>query len=308
MTCGTGCLLFLIWTQTGVQSGLKAPAIGAAPFVPPSGSGRRQPAAGGGRKQQAADEGAHKKSKTSTSAQRGIVVKPEDCTHSGPGLASGGTHHHTLAQHQPDVKNSSWSTSLSTLTREPAPLAPPSGRGRQQPAAGSERKPPAVDGGAHKKSKTKGHTGQPDKSPKLCPHQRRKRQCKDCGGSAFCQHGRNKSRCKDCGGSALCEHQRIKNQCKDCGGSAFCQHGRNKSRCKDCGGSAFCEHQRIKSRCKDCGGSALCEHQRIKSQCKDCGGSGLCEHKRQRSRCKDCGGSGLCEPCLSFQKPRRTPS
>ena len=102
------------------------------------------------------------------------------------------------------------------------------------------------------------------KQRKLCPHQRQRHQCKECGGSAFC------------------EHQRIRSQCKDCGGGSICEHQRRRSECKDCGGGAICEHQRIRSRCKDCGGSAICEHQRRRSECKDCGGSAICEHQRRR--------------------------
>ena len=54
------------------------------------------------------------------------------------------------------------------------------------------------------------------KQRKLCPHQRQKEYCKDCGGSAFCEHQRRRSECKDCGGSAFCEHQRRRSRCKDC--------------------------------------------------------------------------------------------
>ena len=68
----------------------------------------------------------------------------------------------------------------------------------------------------------------------------------------------------------LCPHQRQKNYCRECGGSAFCEHQRRRSHCKDCDGSAICEHQRIRSTCKDCGGGSICEHQRIRSRCKEC--------------------------------------
>ena len=36
------------------------------------------------------------------------------------------------------------------------------------------------------------------KQKKLCPHQRQKIYCRDCGGSGFCEHQRIRSRCKDC--------------------------------------------------------------------------------------------------------------
>ena len=86
----------------------------------------------------------------------------------------------------------------------------------------------------------------------ICPHGRRKDQCKDCGGSGLCPHDRRKYRCKDCGGKGICPHGRRKSQCKDCGGSGICPHGRDKFRCKDCGGSGICSHGRRKDLCKEC--------------------------------------------------------
>ena len=68
----------------------------------------------------------------------------------------------------------------------------------------------------------------------------------------------------------LCPHQRQKSKCKDCGGAGICEHQRVRSTCKDCGGSGICEHQRVRSRCKECGGSSICEHQRVRSKCKEC--------------------------------------
>jgi hypothetical protein len=50
----------------------------------------------------------------------------------------------------------------------------------------------------------------------LCPHNRQKSRCVDCGGNRWaCTHGRQKNQCKACrGGSGLCEHGRQKRQCK----------------------------------------------------------------------------------------------
>ena len=31
-----------------------------------------------------------------------------------------------------------------------------------------------------------------------CPHNRRKRECKDCSGSSVCEHEKRKSSCKEC--------------------------------------------------------------------------------------------------------------
>ena len=42
----------------------------------------------------------------------------------------------------------------------------------------------------------------------ICPHQRRRNECKECGGSSICQHQRQRSQCKECGGASICPHQR----------------------------------------------------------------------------------------------------
>ena len=128
-----------------------------------------------------------------------------------------------------------------------------------------------------------------------CEHNKEKRYCKECGGSAFCEHDKLKRYCKECDGSAFCEHNKLKSRCKECGGSAFCEHDKRKSRCKECGGSEYCEHDKRKSRCKECGGSEYCQHDKIKRFCKECGGSGLCEHGNYKYFCKECVGSRLCE-------------
>ena len=49
-----------------------------------------------------------------------------------------------------------------------------------------------------------------------CPHGRRRRQCKECGGAGICEHGRERYRYKECGGSGICEHGRQRSQCKEC--------------------------------------------------------------------------------------------
>ena len=49
-----------------------------------------------------------------------------------------------------------------------------------------------------------------------CPHGKRRRQCKECGGKGICQHNRRRSSCKDCGGSSICQHGRQKRSCKSC--------------------------------------------------------------------------------------------
>jgi len=71
---------------------------------------------------------------------------------------------------------------------------------------------------------------------RLCPHQRRRSSCKDCGGSSICPHKRRRSQCKDCGGGSICQHKRERTKCKECGGKSLCAHARQKSQCKECRG------------------------------------------------------------------------
>jgi hypothetical protein len=40
--------------------------------------------------------------------------------------------------------------------------------------------------------------------PSLCPHQRIRSKCKECGGSSICQHQRRRSQYKECGGASIC--------------------------------------------------------------------------------------------------------
>ena len=127
-----------------------------------------------------------------------------------------------------------------------------------------------------------------------CEHNRRKTECKECGGSRICVHKRLKRMCKDCGGSSLCVHERVKIQCIECGGSYICEHKRQKNHCKECGGSSFCKHGRQKSKCKKCGGKGVCEHNRERNNCKECGGSSICIHRRLKFTCIECGGRSLC--------------
>ena len=92
----------------------------------------------------------------------------------------------------------------------------------------------------------------PYAGPRKCQHNRRKDQCKECGGSQICEHGRLRPRCRDCKGSQICEHGRDKAYCRDCKGSQICSHGKNKASCWDCGGARFCMHGRQKRECPEC--------------------------------------------------------
>ena len=105
---------------------------------------------------------------------------------------------------------------------------------------------------------------------------------------SVCPHQRRRSRCKECGGTDICPHQRQRSSCKECGGAGICQHLRQRNKCKECGGASICPHQRRRNECKECGGAGICQHQRRRSQCRECGGASLCQHQRRRSRCKEC--------------------
>ena len=101
-----------------------------------------------------------------------------------------------------------------------------------------------------------------------------------------CEHGvKPRSKCKVC---SACPHGRRRRECKECGGAGICEHGRRRRECKECGGGSICEHGRQRSQCKECGGGSICEHGRQRSQCKECGGSQICEHGRRRRECKEC--------------------
>jgi len=88
--------------------------------------------------------------------------------------------------------------------------------------------------------------------PCKCQHNRRKDQCKECGGSQICEHGRLRPRCKDCKGSQICKHGKDKAFCRDCKGSQICPHDKNRATCWDCGGTRFCMHGRYKRDCPEC--------------------------------------------------------
>ena len=47
-----------------------------------------------------------------------------------------------------------------------------------------------------------------------------------------CEHGvKWRSRCKVCG---ACPHGKRRRECKECGGASICEHGRRRSQCKAC--------------------------------------------------------------------------
>ena len=48
---------------------------------------------------------------------------------------------------------------------------------------------------------------------KLCPHNRQKSRCYECGGSEVCVHNKRKSICKKC--NTMCIHNHIKDSCEE---------------------------------------------------------------------------------------------
>ena len=67
-----------------------------------------------------------------------------------------------------------------------------------------------------------------------------------------CEHNKRKGECKYCGGSEICEHRILKRHCKQCKGSGICEHNRCRYTCKECGGKQICEHNKDKRHCKIC--------------------------------------------------------
>lgn len=140
----------------------------------------------------------------------------------------------------------------------------------------------------------------------LCCHNNRKYFCKECGGSGICSHGKHKYDCRECNGSSICPHEKYKKVCKECNGSSICSHGRRKAICDECGGSGICCHGKRKEYCRECDGSQICIHNRRKYECKECKGSGICSHGLNKKLCKECGGSWLCKNdwCLTTIKSK----
>ena len=91
-------------------------------------------------------------------------------------------------------------------------------------------------------------TRPPGRMPTVCPHGRRRSQCRECGGGSMCPHGRQRSVCRDCGGGSICEHRRVRSKCKDCMGSQTCEHGLSRVSCDQCQGAVFKLQRKSSSR------------------------------------------------------------
>lgn len=152
-------------------------------------------------------------------------------------------------------------------------------RGAQAEVLPSTRPP------ASSKSKRGADIG--DKVPRshqLCPHGRRRDNCKECRGDEAprsrrkCEHGRRTDNCKEC---HACPHGKLKWMCRWC---QACPHGKFRQGCETCNG---CPHGRLKRSCRVCD---ACPHGKLKRGCKACTG---CPHGRVRTNCVVC--IGACE-------------
>ena len=123
-----------------------------------------------------------------------------------------------------------------------------------------------------------------------------------------CEHGKRKRYCKECGGSGICIHGKRKATCIECGGTSICPHGKLKARCKECHGSQICSHGKIKAQCIECGGTSICPHKKQKRYCKECGGSGICPHGKFKAQCKICSPNSnqFCHSCRLYLISKRT--
>ena len=68
-------------------------------------------------------------------------------------------------------------------------------------------------------------------------HGHRRRTCLICKTKRTekkCEHNKRKQQCKQCGGISLCIHQTRSNECKQCGGASICNHGKMKHLCFKC--------------------------------------------------------------------------
>ena len=92
-----------------------------------------------------------------------------------------------------------------------------------------------VSGGTEEEADTAGGAAQ-KKPLSVCPHQRIRSRCKECGGASICPHQRERSTCKECGGASICQHQRIRRHCKECGGVGICQHRAKGAQARSAGG------------------------------------------------------------------------
>jgi len=72
------------------------------------------------------------------------------------------------------------------------------------------------------------------KTEKKCIHNKRLRNCVECGGSGICIHKKRRSTCIECEGSEICMHERRRQSCIECNGSSICEHKRQRRNCKIC--------------------------------------------------------------------------
>ena len=88
-----------------------------------------------------------------------------------------------------------------------------------------------------------------------CPHGRRRRKCKECGGSQICEHGRRRSHCKECGGSQICEHGRQRSNARSAVGHIYASTVVSALSARSAVGHRYASTVVSATNCKECGGS-----------------------------------------------------
>ena len=164
----------------------------------------------------------------------------------------------------------------------------------QVPAAGAGegRAEPAepAGGGAGKRrvrEETEAAGGAAKSKPRsVCPHQRERSKCKECGEMSMCNawpHPRHAWR--DGGSPKATAGVRVRrNTCAVHTAGARGRRGRTDRPCMGC------RHQRERSQCKDCGGASIC-HERKRSTCKlECGGRASASTSAEGTDARSAGG------------------
>ena len=130
----------------------------------------------------------------------------------------------------------------------------------------------------------------------------------ECGGASICPHARRRSECKECRGGSICPHGRQRRKCKECGGAGICQHGK--------GGGMRSTALPVSKLAQRCQAAASAQERRTDSQAEGGGGrkidqgSGapeLSEYEKQRLARIDRNQKFLRDLGLDALKPRAVP-
>jgi len=130
---------------------------------------------------------------------------------------------------------------------------------------------------------------------KLCEHDKRKSDCKQCSPSKFCIHNRMLRQCPICTPSIMCVHSSRRSGCKICSPNILCHHNCLHQICRICTPENFCEHNLQRKGCKICSPGKFCRHNRQPTKCKICSPNVICDHGVWRCSCKICTVSIVCQ-------------